>query len=95
MAPQMYQVEPGATHPLGAVPDEQGVNFSLFSEHATSVKLLLLAEHNDPDPLQTIHHFEPGGPCIQCMGRNGESLWWRDGLGFPFPVCSCCVRIGM
>lgn len=54
MATQMYQVEAGAMHPLGAVPDEQGVNFSLFSEHATSVELLLFAEHNDPEPLQTI-----------------------------------------
>jgi isoamylase len=54
MMAQMYQVEPGATHPLGAVPDEQGVNFSLFSEHATSVELLLFTEHNDPEPLQII-----------------------------------------
>ncbi len=55
MTAQMYHVEQGgATHPLGAVPDEQGVNFSLFSEHATSVELLLFAEHNDPEPLQII-----------------------------------------
>ncbi len=54
MATQMYQVEAGAMHPLGAVPDEQGVNFSLFSKHATSVELLLFAEYNDPEPLETI-----------------------------------------
>ena len=54
MATNLYQIEPGAAHPLGAVPDEQGVNFSLFSEHATSVELLLFAEHNDPEPLQVI-----------------------------------------
>ncbi len=29
-----YQVEPGRLHPLGAVPDAEGVNFSLFSEPA-------------------------------------------------------------
>lgn len=50
----MYQVEPGKPHPLGAVPDEQGVNFSLFSAHATSVELLLFAEHNDLTPFQVI-----------------------------------------
>src|SRR5260370_199804 len=54
MATNLYQIEPGAAHPLGAVPDEQGVNLSLFSEHATSVELLLFAEHNDPEPLQVI-----------------------------------------
>jgi len=51
---QVYQVKTGAVHPLGAVPDEQGVNFALFSEHATSVELLLFAEHDDPEPVQTI-----------------------------------------
>lgn len=50
----MYGVEPGAVHPLGAVADDQGVNFSLFSEHATAVELLLFSEHNDPEPLQAI-----------------------------------------
>src|SRR5260370_11563227 len=44
----------GGGYPLGAGPDEQGVNFSVFSEHATSVELLLFAEHNDPEPLQVI-----------------------------------------
>jgi isoamylase len=50
----MYQVEPGAMHPLGAVPDEHGVNFALFSEHATSVELLLFAEYNDTDPVLVV-----------------------------------------
>jgi len=50
----MYEVQPGRTHPLGATPDAQGVNFVLFSEHATSVELLLFAAANDPDPMQVI-----------------------------------------
>jgi isoamylase len=50
----MYQIEPGKPHPLGAVPDEQGVNFSIFSAHATSVELLLFAEHQDLTPVQVI-----------------------------------------
>jgi isoamylase len=49
-----YQVEPGRLHPLGAVPDAEGVNFSLFSEYATAVELLLFAEPNAPDPMQVI-----------------------------------------
>lgn len=50
----IYPAEPGVAHPLGAVPDKHGVNFSLFSEHATSVELLLFARHDDPEPFQTI-----------------------------------------
>jgi len=47
-------LEPGRTHPLGATPDKQGVNFSLFSEHATSVELLIFDLPNDPQPTQII-----------------------------------------
>jgi glycogen operon protein len=35
------QIEPGAAHPLGATWDRRGVNFALFSEHATFVELCL------------------------------------------------------
>ena len=50
----MYHIEPGVAHPLGAVPDKHGVNFSIFSEHATSVELLLFARYDDPEPFQVI-----------------------------------------
>ncbi|MGF1482238.1 MAG: glycogen debranching protein GlgX [Cyanophyceae cyanobacterium] len=49
-----YAVARGKAHPLGATPDAQGVNFSLFSEHATGVELLLFDEHDAPEPIQTI-----------------------------------------
>ena len=49
-----FQVEPGQTHPLGATPDAQGVNFSVFAERATEVELLLFDEHDDPEPVATI-----------------------------------------
>src|SRR5574340_1234063 len=49
-----YQIEPGHPHPLGAIPDENGVNFAVFSERATSVELLLFDRHDDPEPIQTI-----------------------------------------
>ena len=50
----IYHIEAGTAHPLGAVADAHGVNFALFSEHATSVELLLFARPDDPQPLQTI-----------------------------------------
>ena len=45
-----YQIEPGRTHPLGAIPDQNGVNFSVFADRATSVELLLFDEHDDQEP---------------------------------------------
>ena len=45
------RTRPGAAHPLGATWDGAGVNFSLFSEHATGVELCLF----DPaDPVREI-----------------------------------------
>jgi isoamylase len=35
------RIEPGANHPIGATFDGRGVNFALFSQHATAVELCL------------------------------------------------------
>lgn len=72
----MYEILPGRPHPLGATPDRNGVNFVLFSEHATAVELLLFAPHNGPEPIQVIsldpqrhrtfhfwHAYVRGLPC--------------------------------
>lgn len=53
-----FAVEPGSPHPLGATVTADGVNFSLFSEHATGVELLLFDNHDDIHPFQTIS-FDP------------------------------------
>ena len=54
-APQrLFEVEPGSAHPLGATPGPAGVNFSLFSVHATAVELLLFPSHDAALPSQTI-----------------------------------------
>ena len=37
------QILPGSPYPLGATWDGKGVNFALFSEHATAVDLCLYA----------------------------------------------------
>jgi glycogen operon protein len=49
-----YQTEKGHHHPLGAICDRDGVNFSLFSEHATAVELVLFNEADDLEPVQVI-----------------------------------------
>lgn len=37
----LLQIEKGSPYPLGATPDQNGVNFSLFSENATGVELMI------------------------------------------------------
>lgn len=54
LAKGTYPIEPGRTHPLGATPDPDGVNFALFSEHATEIDLLLFEKHDDLEPIQVI-----------------------------------------
>ncbi len=41
------RVWPGTPYPLGATWDGEGVNFSIFSEHATGVELCLFDAHGD------------------------------------------------
>ncbi len=50
-----YETTRGRAHPLGAVPDENGVSFTIFSRNATGVELLLFDEHDDPEPVQSIN----------------------------------------
>jgi len=53
-----FSTAKGTAHPLGATPDKSGVNFSIFSGHATSVELLLFQNHDDAAPFQVIE-FDP------------------------------------
>jgi pullulanase/glycogen debranching enzyme len=49
-----FQTEPGRPHPLGAIVDKEGVNFSVFSRNATAVELLLFARQDDVKPIQIV-----------------------------------------
>lgn len=49
-----YQIKEGYSHPLGATSDQNGVNFSLFSEHATYVELLIFDCPSATEPTQVI-----------------------------------------
>jgi isoamylase len=62
-------IEPGLAHPVGARVVDGGVNFSVFSENATSVELLLFDHATDPEPARVVplaadfhfwHVFVPG-----------------------------------
>jgi isoamylase len=47
-------VTPGHSAPLGATVQSKGVNFSLFSRHATAVDILLFERIDDVTPSQAI-----------------------------------------
>jgi len=49
-----YNIQPGSRYPHGATVDSQGVNFSVFSRHATTVELLLYEQADSPAPFQVI-----------------------------------------
>jgi glycogen operon protein len=53
-ATNAFAVDRGSPHPLGATSGDGGVNFSLFSIHATGVQLLLFASHDAPSAFQVI-----------------------------------------
>src|SRR5690349_1625034 len=56
--PARLEVTAGRPQPLGATPDADGVNFSIYSEFATTVELLLFESPEAPRPHQVIV-FDP------------------------------------
>ena len=62
-----HRSEPGHPLPLGASLTGRGVQFNLFSRHATSVQLLLFDEPEDTSPA-AIYHLDPD------QNRTGD-IW--------------------
>ena len=54
----MFDIEDGSAHPLGTSVSRDGVNFSLFSQAATDIVLLLFDSDGASEPLQVIR-FDP------------------------------------
>ena len=49
-----YKIQPGSRYPAGATPLGNGVNFSIYSQHATQVELLLFEGPRSLQPFQVI-----------------------------------------
>ncbi|HWD07734.1 MAG TPA: glycogen debranching protein GlgX, partial [Actinomycetota bacterium] len=49
-----FETDAGQPHPVGSTVQPGGVNFSIFSRHATGVDLLLFDSHDAPEPIQVI-----------------------------------------
>jgi isoamylase len=74
------RVWPGNPYPLGATWDGEGVNFSIFSEHATAVKLCLFDHPDDPKPSDEIDLHERTDMIWHCYlpdVRPGRLYGWR------------------
>ncbi|MEO7836798.1 MAG: glycogen debranching enzyme, partial [Acidimicrobiales bacterium] len=74
-------VWPGRPYPLGATPDEDGTNFSLFSEHGEAVDLCLFDELGHETrvrlPEVTAHRFHGYVPGAQPGQRYGFRVHGR------------------
>src|SRR5262245_25499340 len=61
--PQAEKTPHGGSFPLGATVCDNGVNFSVFSRHATAIEILLFDDVDDVKPARTIA-IDP------CAGRT-------------------------
>ena len=70
-------LEPGSFHPLGATWDARGVNFALFSEHATAVDLCFFDERGQETrvavPWRSLHVWHVYVPGV----GPGQRYGWR------------------
>jgi len=90
--PSDARVRPGLPWPLGATPDEDGVNFAVFSASATRIELCLLDPSGTREPRrvelpertdQVFHGRVPGLAPGQVYGYRAHGPWApRDGHRF-------------
>jgi glycogen operon protein len=70
-----YPVRAGRSLPFGATRVPGGVNFSVYSNHATSVTLVLYRE-GEPEPMAELPFPESlrggSGPPLSRVGQDGE-----------------------
>jgi glycogen operon protein len=82
----------GRPYPLGATVSDEGINFAVFSGHATQLDLCLFEEPGGPElarlPLpcrsgDIWHGFLPGARAGQLYGLRAHGPW-RPGIGHRF-----------
>ncbi|MDH4252506.1 MAG: glycogen debranching protein GlgX [Nitrospira sp.] len=73
------RIWPGKPYPLGATWDGEGVNFALFSEHATAVELCLF---DGPDSDKESHHIRIEERTDQVWHTYIPGLWPGQHYGY-------------
>jgi glycogen operon protein len=82
----LYKTRPGRRYPAGANVEEEGVNFSVFSRHATSAELLLYEGCESDRPFQVIqldpetnHTFFTWHVMVEDLPPGTQYTWRMDG----------------
>lgn len=79
MIMEVYETSAGHRYPMGATPDETGVNFCIFSRHATSVVLLLYKKADSVKPMQEIE--------LRADENRTFFFWHVYVKGLTAPIC--------
>lgn len=85
-----YKTLPGRRHPAGATVDDGGVNFSVYSRHATGAELLLYEDARSREPFQIIrldpeinHTFFSWHVLVVELSPGTHYTWRMDGPNDP------------
>ncbi len=86
--PGLYSIQPGRRYPAGVSVEEDGVNFSVYSRHATGAELLLYEECYSERPYQAIaldpvvnHTFFTWHVLVKDLPPGTFYTWRMDGPG--------------
>ena len=71
---QPYLTRPGSRFPPGAIALPDGVNFCVFSRHATHVELLLYQNDTSSEPFQVITLIPEKNRTLLLLARAGGSV---------------------
>ena len=81
-----YRTLPGRRYPPGATVEEDGVNFSVYSRHASGAELLLYSSADSPEPFQIIrldpevnHTFFSWHLLVVDLPPGTHYTWRMDG----------------
>lgn len=87
---RQYETRPGRRYPSGASVGELGVNFSVYSRHATRAELLLYASASSSEPFQVIpldprinHTFFTWHILVVDLPAGAHYTWRFDGPNDP------------
>lgn len=85
-----YATLPGRRYPPGATVEDDGVNFSIFSRHATGAELLLYASASSAEPFQIVrldpqvnHTFFSWHLLVVDLPPGTHYTWRMDGPNQP------------
>ena len=79
-----YRLYKGSPHPFGSTVESEGVNFSLYSANATSVKLLIFKHPGDLEPLLEL--------SLDGTDNRSFNIWHvfvegiKSGMGYAYRV---------